>query len=124
MLNGTPEGAGRAVSAEVRPLVKVDMGDGRVVAVEARNFSPEQPVGIADVLKFDGVTKSIEAVADRMTAAFDRVKPDRASVEFGIDIGVESGTLTGLVVKGSGNATLTVTLEWQRTHPDGSGATG
>ena len=121
MVNGTPEGAGRAVSVEVRPLVKVDMGDGRVVAVEARNFSPEQPVGIADVLKFDGVTKSIEAVADRMTEAFDRVKPDRASVEFGIDIGVESGMLTGLVVKGSGNATLTVTLEWQRTHADGSG---
>jgi Trypsin-co-occurring domain 1 len=121
MVHGYSGGSRRAVSAEVRPLVKVDMGEGRIVAVEARNFSPEQPVGIADVLKFDGVTKSIEAVADRMTAAFDRVKPDRASVEFGIDIGVESGTLTGLVVKGTGNATLTVTLEWQRTRADGNG---
>lgn len=100
-------------------LVKVDLGDGRTIAVEALNVSPEKPVGIADVLSFDGVERSIEAIAARMTAAFDHVKPDRAAVEFGIDVGVESGALTALVVKGTGTATLKVTLEWQRSSPAG-----
>jgi len=96
-------------------LVKVDLGDGRIVAVEARNVSPEKPVGIADVLSFDGVANSIEAVAMRMTTALEHVRPDRAAVEFGVDVGVESGALVGLVVKGTGNATLKVTLEWERS---------
>jgi hypothetical protein len=97
-------------------LVKVDLGDDRVVAVQAYNVSPERPVGIGDVLSFDGLSKSIEAIAERMTAAFDRVRPDRAAVEFGVDIGVESGALTALVVKGTGTATIKVTLEWQHTE--------
>ena len=100
-------------------LVKVDLGDGRVVAVEAFNVHPERPVGIGDVLSFDGVERSIEAIAARMTAALDRVKPDRAAVEFGIDVGVEAGALTALVVKGTGTATLKVTLEWTRTGSGG-----
>jgi hypothetical protein len=94
-------------------LVKVDMGDGRLVTMEVRNVNPERPVGIRDVLSFDGVAASIEAVADRVSGALDRVKPDRAAVEFGVDVGVESGMLTGLIAKGTGTATLKVTLEWQ-----------
>jgi hypothetical protein len=107
-LNGTPNA-----------LVKVDLGDGRVVAMEARNVSPEQPVGIRDVLSFDGVADSIEAVAERVTAALDKVSPQRAAVEFGVDVGVESGALTGLIAKGTGSATLKVTLEWERGRADG-----
>lgn len=103
-------------------LVKVDLGNGRVVAVEALNVSPEKPVGIGDILSFDGVEKSIEAIAERMTAALDHVKPDRAAVEFGVDVGVESGALTALLVKGTGTATLKVTLEWERS--DSRGADG
>jgi hypothetical protein len=102
-LNGTPTA-----------LVKVDLGGGHVVAVEAHNVNPEKPVGIADVLPFEGLSKSIEAIAERMTAVLDRARPDRAAVEFGIDVGVEPGGLTALIVKGTGTATIKVTLEWER----------
>ena len=101
-------------------VVKVDMGEGRIVAVEAYNVSPEQPVGIRDVLKFDGVAESIEAVAERVTRALENVQPKRATVEFGINVGVESGALTGLIAKGTGSATLKVTLEWEPRPPGSS----
>ena len=94
-------------------LVKVDLGGGRIVAVEAQNVNPERPVGIGDVLPFEGLSSSIEAIAERMTAALDRVKPDRAAIEFGIDVGVAPGALTALIVKGTGTATIKVTLEWE-----------
>jgi hypothetical protein len=110
MVNGAPS-----------TIVKVDMGDGRVVAVEAQNLSPDQPVGIRDVLSFDGVTESIEAVAARVTTALDKVRPDRAAVEFGVDVGVETGGLTGLIAKGTGSATLKVTLEWEGAHHAAAG---
>jgi Trypsin-co-occurring domain 1 len=34
-------------------------------------------------------------------------------VEFGIDVGIESGKLTALICKGSGNASLKITLEFE-----------
>jgi hypothetical protein len=95
-------------------IAKVDMGSGRVVAMEARTSDPDQPVGIRELLDFDGVVQSIEAVGDRVSAALRRVRPDRASVEFGVDISMEAGALTGLIVKGAGGAALKVTLEWER----------
>ena len=90
------------------------MGNGRVIAIEARNVNPEQPVGIGDVLKFDGLAESIQAVAERISDALEKAKPHRAAVEFGVDVSVESGMLTGLIAKGVGGATLKVTLEWVR----------
>jgi hypothetical protein len=45
-------------------------------------------------------------------AALTNAQPDHASVEFGIDVTVESGALTGLLARGSGTATLKVTLSW------------
>lgn len=110
-MNGSPSG-----------LVRADLGNDRVVAVEVVNIDPEAPVGIRDLLSFEGVTQSIEAIADSVTAGLERVQPDRAAVEFGVDVGVEAGGLTALLVKGTGTATLKVTLEWEKsTGPRGHG---
>src|SRR3954471_6721236 len=117
-------------------IVWADLGDGRVIQVEARSTpllasgsDPEADVGLLDKLRrgepmsFDGVTGSIEAIADRVTASLTRAKPDKATVEFGIDVGIETGGLTGLLAKGSGSATLKITLEWVRdpAEDDGNG---
>jgi hypothetical protein len=62
---------------------------------------------------FDDVTSSVTALAGAMTRALQAIAPDEGEIEFGIDIGVESGQLTSLLVKGSGNATLKVRLLWK-----------
>ncbi len=116
-------------------LVRADLGGGRVIQVEARTTGdptsptgdPEADVGLLDAIRnrealsFDGVTNSIEAIADRVTAALERAKPDKAVVEFGIDVGVESGGLTGLLATGTGSATLKITLEWEAGAAEGTG---
>jgi Trypsin-co-occurring domain 1 len=48
----------------------------------------------------------------RIVGALEAAKPEKATVEFGIDVGVESGQLTSMLVKGTGTATIKVTLEW------------
>jgi hypothetical protein len=93
-------------------LVRVDVGGGRIIQVEARSVDPEADIGIGDILSFQGMVDSIEAIAASMTAALAKAKPDKATVEFGVDIGVEAGGLTSLIVKGTGKATLTITLQW------------
>ena len=95
-------------------LVKADLGDGRLVHVEVRTSGdPETDVRTGDVLSIDGFIDSVDGIAQSVASTLRRVRPDRATVEFGLDVGVEAGGLTALLVKGTGAATLKLTLEWQ-----------
>jgi hypothetical protein len=95
-------------------VVKADVG-GHTMQVEVRKSADrEQDVKIGDVLSFEGVANSVEAIATSISGVLQRVSPKRASVEFGVDVGVESGALTAMLVKGTGTATLKITLEWEK----------
>lgn len=102
------ESAGR----ERTEIVRAKLANGGIVQIEARHAGGDQDVSDA-VLAFEGVTGSIESVCADLLAVFQRVKPKKASVEFGVEVGVESGKLTALLVKGSGKANLKVTLSWE-----------
>lgn len=92
--------------------------NGRTIQVEVRRTGdPETDVKIPSLPSFDGVIDSIEAIAGSLDGLLKRISPQRASVELGVDIGVESGGLTALIVKGSGTATMKITLEWERAGP-------
>jgi hypothetical protein len=103
-----------------RELVPVELGDGRTVLVEVRtgSESAEEDVSALGKLPWDDVEESIDAITKRIQAAVQRAKPRKATVEFGLDIGIEAGQLTSLLVKGSGAATLTITLEWEQRETD------
>jgi Trypsin-co-occurring domain 1 len=62
---------------------------------------------------FDGVRQTIEAVAGQVAEVWDKVKPDEASVEFGLSLAAKSGRLLGLLVDGGAQAALKVTLTWR-----------
>lgn len=94
-------------------IVKAQVDGDRIILVEARpSASAEEDVSVRDLLAFDGVEESIKSISKRVSEAIKSAKPDRASVEFGIDVTVEAGALTGLLARGSGAATLKVTLYW------------
>ena len=96
--------------------------DGRVVQLEIRESGPiEEDVRMKDFMSFDGVADSIEAISRRMMTTLANIKPQKAAVEFGVDIGVESGALTALIAKGTGTASMKITLEWESSG-DGAGA--
>ena len=98
-----------AYSDEIKTL---KFSNGTEIKVEAIDLGGETRVGVDDILDFDDVTNAIEAIATSITTTLDKVKPKKASVEFGVKVGVESGKLTTLLVKGSGEANLKITLEW------------
>jgi hypothetical protein len=89
------------------------VGSGHVILVEARSSGgSEEDVGAGELLAFEGVEEAITTISQRVTSALKAANPDRASVQFGIDVAVGSGGLTGLLARGSGAATLKVTLSW------------
>ena len=60
---------------------------------------------------------AIETVARVVGDVLAKVAPTKATAEFGIELGIESGQLTALIVKGSGKANLKIALEWSAAHP-------
>jgi hypothetical protein len=92
-------------------LIPVKLANGTQIRVAATMLGGEEDVAFK-LLSFDEVTNTIEGIADSLNAALQKVKPKKASVEFGLEVAVESGKLTSLLVNGSGTATLKITLEW------------
>ncbi|HVB75560.1 MAG TPA: CU044_2847 family protein [Ktedonobacteraceae bacterium] len=92
-------------------VVKAQLDGGFSINIEATSLGGEERVA-AGIPSFKDVTDTVEGLAKAMVMTLKKVKPRSASVEFGVQIGIESGKLTALLVKGTGNANLKITLEW------------
>ncbi|MFE1546423.1 CU044_2847 family protein [Streptomyces sp. NPDC058718] len=97
-------------------VTKVEVGDATLF-VEARRLGPDSELeGFGDRLPdLSAVTGALASFAGQIGEALDRAAPDRATVEFGCQLGLEAGKLTALVVQGSTSASLRVTLEWTKS---------
>ncbi|WP_024756803.1 CU044_2847 family protein [Streptomyces exfoliatus] len=97
-------------------VTKVEVGDATLF-VEARRLGPDSELeGFGDRLPdLSAVTGALASFAGQIGEALDRAAPDRATVEFGCQLGLEAGKLTALVVQGSTHASLRVTLEWTKS---------
>lgn len=87
--------------AEVEPIGEIALRQ-NVSAIE----------GIPEPLSIDSVREAIQGLSHVVHEALVAVKPDKATVEFGLEVGLESGKLTALWVKGTGKANLKITLTW------------
>ncbi len=95
-------------------IIPLKLSDGETIKVEVTQLG-EQPVSSEKRVfkKATGIIKSIaNDVAETLQEVNETVKPDKFSVTFGLEIAVESGELTGLIVKGTGKANLEITMEW------------
>lgn len=91
-------------------IIPLKLPDGREVKIEATPIGEEDVA--FDIRPFEEVTDAIEGIAEAIIASLQKVKPDKASVKFGLEVAIESGQLTALIVKGASKANLEITLEW------------
>ncbi|MBW4500936.1 MAG: hypothetical protein KME57_15570 [Scytonema hyalinum WJT4-NPBG1] len=91
-------------------IIAVELADGTSIRVEATQIG-DRKINF-QTRPFEEVTTAIESLTKEIAEALHKVKPDRARVKFGVDIGIESGKLTALLVKGSNTANIEITLEW------------
>lgn len=100
--------------AEKTQIIPFQLTDGRIIKVEITPIG-EQPVS-AETKIFQQATEIIKSIAEDIAGTLkdvsETVKPDKFSVKLGLQIGVESGQLTALIVKGTGTANLEITMEW------------
>ena len=101
-------------------IVSVKLPNGAIVGVEAtvigdlaEGVAPQEDRRIALHLpSLHAVTNAIEGMASVLWESLKKVGPQKATIEFGFEIGVANGELTGYFVKGTGKTNLKVTLEW------------
>lgn len=97
---------------EDAPIVYAQLPGGGMVAVRAVELGGPADVSALDALKFEDVAKTIRSIAETIGSAVKHSAPSKGTVSFGLEVAVESGKLTSLLVQGSGTATLNITLEW------------
>ena len=92
----------------------VDLGDDTTVVVSVVPVGPV-PVSSGQVFdRLEGVQRSIERVSRQMLEAAKAASPAKATVELGFTLALQEGQLVALFGKAKGEATVVVTLEWER----------
>ncbi len=91
--------------------VKVTLDNGTAIYVQAQVVKGEEDIASLSA-SFEKVTQAIEGIAQSLTTAWEKAKPSRASVEFGIEFAYEAGQVLAMFVDGSTTASMKVTLEW------------
>jgi len=69
-------------------------------------------VGVRDHLDIGIALDTVSELGSIVVEKLKAAKPTRATVELKLGFAVEAGKLTSLLVTGSGDASLTITLEW------------
>jgi hypothetical protein len=92
-------------------LISVDLGDGVMAQVEVTETGREKVR--AGTLPFESVGRAIAKIAQVIAAPIQAAKPTKATVKYGLAIGIEQGSLVAAIVRGTGTANLEITLEWE-----------
>lgn len=88
--------------------------DGRQVFVEVVSRGGREEVGVLDSIPFDQITEVLGSIASSIGDTLEKARPTKASVELGLEFGLEAGHLVALIARGSGRANLKINLEWER----------
>lgn len=116
-------------AAQKQTFVPVRVDANTVIRIEATPLSDsalnqdDEYVKTVSLPSFEEVTNHLKGVAKAIIGVWEEVKPGKATVEFGMEIGIEAGTVTALLVQGSGHANFKVTLEWDRSPTEHTATT-
>lgn len=94
-------------------VVVAKLPNGVEVGVEVAAAGGTGNVGVLDQLDFQEVQRIIEGLAQVVGHALQQVKPQSATAELGLSLKVETGTLTAVLVKAGGDASIKVSLTWE-----------
>ncbi len=92
-------------------ITRAELANGTIVDIQTTALGGEEEIAFSTP-SFKEVTDVIEGIAESLITSLQKVKPNRASVEFGLEVALESGRLKALLAKGTSTSNLKITLEW------------
>lgn len=91
--------------------VPVKLPNGAVIKIETSEIIGREDVAFTQ-FSFEQITDALQGITEAIKGTIDKVKPQKTIVKFGLEIGVESGGLSAMIVKGSGKGNLEISIEW------------
>ena len=96
-------------------IIPTQLADGSTVYIQATMLGGRQDIAFS-LSSYGDIIHTVESIAAPIVEALNHVKPQKASVEFGLKFALESGKLTSMLIQGASNANLKITLEWSQEH--------
>jgi len=94
--------------------IPVQLENGKVIKIEVSQTGQEDVRFDDKPLSFKEVTDALEGIVNSLNNTIQKVNPNKASVKFGMELAIEAGQLTAMIVKGSSKANLEITLKWSK----------
>ena len=96
-------------------IIPFELSDGTLIRMEVEQVG-EQRVSFQGK-RFEDFTKSVKSITNEIATSLreinTEVQPDRLSVKLGVEVAIESGQMTALIVKGASKANLEISMEWE-----------
>jgi hypothetical protein len=99
----------------VNTLERITLDDGQQILVETTAVFGETDVTSLSIQSDAGqLFRKIGSLANDLRSIFETIQPDEASIEVGVGFAVESGKLTAVLMKGSAEGNIKVSLTWKK----------
>lgn len=97
--------------------IKVELPDGTYCLFETREPEGRESVSaLSKKFNFSEVTDQLKQISQQLSDGFKNLGNSKTTLEFGVEVDVESGNLASMIVKGSAKANIKVTLEWDHNR--------
>lgn len=93
-------------------VITLKLDDNTVCLAHVARMGGEHDVSISEH-HIDGVMDAVREISRRLHIVLEAVKPQEASVEFGIQLAAKSGKLAAMLIEGSGDASFKITMKWK-----------
>lgn len=97
----------------MKEIVEIELNGGEVILAEVSLLDSD--IGALDKFKLDEARSAIAKVGNWAVQTIRSSvpdTPDRFGVQIGLKLAVKSGVLTSVLAEASGEASITVTMEW------------
>jgi hypothetical protein len=94
-------------------LIKLTLFDKESINVESDFRSQERNVSGGEIEEnFSKLTPSIISLGKEFSQILEKIQPTKASIEFGVNVGMETSGVIAFITKASANANFKIIMEW------------
>jgi len=113
-LEDRSQGLGAIDSASRWQKINTADDTGAHLFLEVLDRGGREEVGLLDGIPFQQITDLLGGIADNFGTTLRIAHPSKASIELGLEFGIENGQLVALIARGSGKANLKIAMEWEQ----------
>jgi hypothetical protein len=101
----------------IMSIQRVVLSDGSTILIEAASATIEEEVASRNrEATFGPALASVRTLCEELSASMRDAAPDRAIIEFGLSLTVETTGLSALIGKVGAQTNFKVTLEWLKQN--------